>query len=402
MMTVSRTKVLPLITCLSLLAGCTAWLPQSQKLPAIDEDVVQTQSIPAPEVVAESTVVLPDAQPLDETLAAEELLAEEALAEEALAAAVEAMNQSQSVVIDDLPMDRLQLDRLPLVSLTQRAPQQQPLPEPESTLHAGRVEALCREIGSKLGSVSVSDCAGQSLVFADGFSVQDRVLLKKDFLPTNNAPTIKNNRILVMGGIHGDEYSSVSIMFRWMELLMSQQNTDFHWRFLPLTNPDGLLARRAMRQNANGVDLNRNFPSEDWNATAIEAWKRTTGSNPRRYPGPHAASEPETQWILRQIDEFDPLVIVSVHAPHDLLDFDGHVEAPLKIGMLQLSQLGVYPGSLGNYGGLNRGIPVITIELPSAGIMPNSREIQNMWVDLQEWLDRRSADLVNARSAAGD
>lgn len=396
-MTVSRTKVLPLITCLSLLAGCTAWLPQISKLPEIDEDVAQTQSITAPKVVVESSVLLPDAQPLKETQVAEDLLAEDALAQEALTAAVEAMNQSQSVLNESQPLESPSPD-----SLAQRVPQQQPLPAPESTLHAGRVEALCREIGGKLGSVSVGDCTGQNLVFADGFSVQDRVLVKKDFLPTIGVPNIRNNRILVMGGIHGDEYSSVSIMFRWMELLLSQQGTDFHWRFLPLTNPDGLLAHRAMRQNANGVDLNRNFPSEDWNATAIEAWKRTTGSNPRRYPGPYAASEPETQWILRQMDEFDPLVIVSVHAPHDLLDFDGHVEAPLNIGMLQLSQLGVYPGSLGNYAGLNRGIPVITLELPSAGIMPNSHEIQNMWADLQEWLDRRSADLVNANSAAGD
>jgi murein peptide amidase A len=328
-----------------------------------------------------SSLPVVDLPPADEPQ-----VTEAQLAEEALTAAVELMNQAQSEIVDTQPLIHHE---------------QQPTSSP-TPMHIARVESLCNEIGAKLGSVSVNDCSRQNLVFADGFSVQERVLVKKDFLPANSVAGISNNRILVIGGIHGDEYSSVSIMFRWMELLSSQQGTDFYWRFLPLTNPDGLLARNATRQNANGVDLNRNFPSDDWNATAIEAWKRTTGSNPRRYPGPHAASEPETQWILRQMEEFDPLVIVSVHAPHDLLDFDGHVEAPRRIGMLQLNQLGVYPGSLGNYGGLDRGIPVITLELPSAGIMPNAREIQNMWVDLQDWLIRRAADLANARSVAGD
>jgi len=373
MLAISRIRLPQFLLIACALAACVGPRPQLT-VPALPDE------IPAAEVVL--------LESLPEEQSAESQLAEVQLAEEALSAAVELMNQVQSEEFQK-PLTSLQAEQAMLAA------------EPTS-LHSDGVESLCREIGAKLGSVSVNDCNRQHLVFADGFSVQQRVLVKKDFLPANAAPVIANNRILVMGGIHGDEYSSVSIMFRWMELLSAQQNTDFHWRFLPLTNPDGLLARNATRQNANGVDLNRNFPSADWNATAIAAWKRTTGSNPRRYPGPDAASEPETQWILRQMEEFDPLVIVSVHAPHDLLDFDGHVEAPRRIGMLQLQQLGVYPGSLGNYGGLDRGIPVITLELPSAGIMPDSREIQSMWVDLQDWLSRRAIDLANAKAVAGD
>jgi hypothetical protein len=36
------------------------------------------------------------------------------------------------------------------------------------------------------------------------------------------------------------------------------------WRFIPVLNPDGLLAKPARRMNANGVDLNRNFPTPQW------------------------------------------------------------------------------------------------------------------------------------------
>ena len=281
---------------------------------------------------------------------------------------------------------------------TAPAPAPAPAPAQEAVapaVHQAAVNALCREIGNKLGSVSVNDCARQGLQFADGFSVNNRVLTTRDFLPEDLAEPL--SRVMIMGGIHGDEYSSVSIMFKWMDLLANQQDSEFHWRFLPLANPDGLLDGEATRQNANGVDLNRNFPSGDWERTALESWRRTTGSNPRRFPGHSPASEPETQWILEQIEEFKPVVIVSVHAPHGLLDFDGHVEAPLKIGHLHLQQLGVYPGSLGNYGGLNLGIPVITLELPSAGIMPSRAEIENMWVDLNKWLSDKAFGLTGSR-----
>lgn len=246
------------------------------------------------------------------------------------------------------------------------------------------VLALCREIGNKLGSVSVADCLAQNLVFGGAFTVQSRPIVVRDFLPEVDAS--EKPRILIMGGIHGDEYSSISIMFKWMALLSESDNKDFHWRFAPTVNPDGLLDGQAIRQNANGVDLNRNFPSDDWQDLAQDYWKNTTSRNPRRFPGDFPASEPEVQWVVEQINTFKPDVIVSVHAPYHLLDYDGPPEPPERIGELHLHLLGVYPGSLGNYAGINLGIPVITMELPSAGIMPNNDQITKMWNDLLEWL----------------
>lgn len=248
------------------------------------------------------------------------------------------------------------------------------------------VDRLCEQIGNKLGSVSVEDCMQQHFVFGGGFSVNQRPLVIKDYQPAD----ADGFRVLIMGGIHGDEYSSISILFKWLARF-SPDGVEgaFHWRFAPLVNPDGLLdGDKAKRQNANGVDLNRNFPSHDWNEKAVRYWQESTGRNPRRFPGEHAASEPEVQWVVQQIEEFQPDVIVSVHAPYHLLDFDGPAQAPSKIGELYLNQLGVYPGSLGNFAGLNREIPVVTLELPSAGIMPPAEQIDLMWRDLVAWLDR--------------
>ena len=51
-----------------------------------------------------------------------------------------------------------------------------------------------------------------------------------------------------------------------------------------------------------------------------------------------------------------------------------------------MNLLGTYPGSLGNYAGIQRKIPVVTIELPYAGIMPTNKEINGIWRDLVRWL----------------
>lgn len=255
--------------------------------------------------------------------------------------------------------------------------------------HQGLVDQLCAQIGDKLGSVDTEDCLQQSFRFGGGFSVNQRPLMIREFAPSSAAGN-DDFRVLIMGGVHGDEYSSISILFKWLALFEPQNlEGEFHWRFAPLVNPDGLLdGSQAKRQNANGVDLNRNFPSMDWNDTAASYWQESTGSNPRRFPGKSAASEPEVQWVVQQIEEFQPDVIVSVHAPYHLLDFDGPAQAPDKIGELYLHQLGVYPGSLGNFAGLNRRIPVVTLELPSAGIMPPPEQISLMWRDLVAWLDK--------------
>lgn len=348
--------------------------------------------LPEPQPDTQSSAPLPAAT-VDTQVAAQTPAESAAVEDVPQSAAVEDIPLAQSAAVESLTVDTLTVAES--VATVPVIPPAAPAPQTAAPIvHQAAVDTLCREIGNKLGSVSISDCTRQGLQFADGFSVKNRVLTKRDFVPEDLTEPV--SRVMIMGGIHGDEYSSISIMFKWMDLLAKQQDSEFHWRFMPLANPDGLLDGTATRQNANGVDLNRNFPSGDWERTALETWRQTTGSNPRRFPGHAAASEPETQWILEQIEEFKPVVIVSVHAPHALLDFDGPVEAPHKIGHLHLHQLGVYPGSLGNYGGLDLGIPVITLELPSAGIMPSRAEIENMWVDLNKWLSDKAPGLTGS------
>lgn len=250
------------------------------------------------------------------------------------------------------------------------------------------IKDLCSEIGNKLGSVSVNDCLEQNLALSNGWSVAGRPLAIKRYAAPEHE-LLASGRILVIGGIHGDEYAAVSISFRWMEFLNQQLPENFQWLVVPLANPDGLLQRKSQRQNARGVDLNRNFPAPNRGQTPLSQWHSRYGANPRRYPGPNPISEPETAWLVRQIEAFRPDVIISIHAPHDLVDYDGPPTAPHRIGALQLRRLGVFPGSLGNYAGLTLGVPVVTVELPHAGIMPNKKDIRAMWDGLITWLRKQ-------------
>lgn len=247
------------------------------------------------------------------------------------------------------------------------------------------LERACKNIGQRLASVDTEYCINAGLKLGDGASHRGMPFLYRDYLPGSSRRT--PYRVMLIGGIHGDELSSVSIVFQWMQKLDKERLQPFHWRVIPASNPDGLLSRPSSRTNARGVDLNRNFPTPDWKNTAQKYWIEKTRRDPRRNPGPGPMSEPESRWLTQQIAEFRPDAIVSVHAPFGILDFDGPLHPPQRFGYLRLQPLGVYPGSLGNYSGVNKGLPTITLELPHAGIMPTFDQSQRVWADMLTWLE---------------
>lgn len=268
-----------------------------------------------------------------------------------------------------------------------------------SYAQADEVSDTCHRIAKKLASVSMQQCMDRQLQFAGTWSEQQIPLLIKYYPPLEERSP--QARILLLGGIHGDEYSSVSIMFKWMAILDQHHSGLFEWQVVPLVNPDGMLRKKSQRTNANGVDLNRNFQNGDNPADSLQYWKQRTRSDPRRYPGSAALSEAETRWMTRLIEDFKPDAIVSVHAPYGIIDFDGPPDPPTHLGPLHLYLLGTYPGSLGNYAGKHLNIPVITVELPYAGIMPGEAETLRIWTDLVGWL-RNNIPKQTLENVAGE
>lgn len=177
---------------------------------------------------------------------------------------------------------------------------------------------------------------------------------------TGSSPENNSMRILVFSLIHGDETHAGVVGRFWMERLESIQPNN-HWRVIPVLNPDGVKAKS--RVNANKVDLNRNFPTKDWDQKAIQSWEKSSHRNLRRFPGPSAGSEPETQCAVKHIEDFKPQFVVSIHTPLKVLDFDGPKLAPPKFDLLPWKSLGHFPGSLGRFLWHERSTPVLTMEL---------------------------------------
>jgi murein peptide amidase A len=246
----------------------------------------------------------------------------------------------------------------------------------------------CKRVTPRLPGVSIAECQSSNLAPSGAQSRQGLPILMRRISAAPNGKGGSPIRILLLGGIHGDELTATAIVFQWMQWMQTPLAQEFQWSVAPLVNPDGLLAPKPKRVNANGVDLNRNFPTPGWEHDAKEYWARVTKSDPRRFPGRAPLSEPESKWVNDEMARFRPHVIISVHAPFGVLDFDGPVKPPRRFGRLIFNRVGVYPGSLGNYSGMHKNVPVITIELPNALTMPPEAEVRRIWLDMLTWIQR--------------
>ncbi len=264
-------------------------------------------------------------------------------------------------------------------------------------VEASVVRSQCTDYARRIGAIGFDRCLAAQLRLTGATSSQGRPILLRDIAANAAEDRL---RVLVLGTIHGDELTAPVLAFRWLQFASQQTaqassaatertSARVAWRFVPVVNPDGLLATPATRVNARGIDLNRNFPTPNWQQEAPRYWEQRTRRDPRRFPGRSPLSEPESRFIEQQLDAFSPDLIVSIHAPLGVLDFDGPAVPPHRLGRLYLDQVGVFPGSLGHYAGVHRGIPVVTIELPHALRAPTDAEMRHMWDDLLRWIDTR-------------
>lgn len=208
---------------------------------------------------------------------------------------------------------------------------------------------------------------------------------------------------IILCGVHGDEITPVKFCFDILDHLneiASDKNKKHSAEELknrlvivaPIVNPDSFFKKWPSRTNANGVDVNRNFPTRDFSSTAMKLWINRYKKDKRRYPGKTAMSEPETLFQVNLLKRYKPDKIISVHAPLTMLDYDGPADrhsggvvgSSANQLLIQMSEQAkgykiknypFFPGSLGNYAGNERNIPTYTLELPSS----DNRKSKKFW-----------------------
>ncbi|NQV16557.1 murein tripeptide amidase MpaA [bacterium] len=175
--------------------------------------------------------------------------------------------------------------------------------------------------------------------------------------------------ILILGSIHGDESLTTVLL---SESLRTIKPEDLRAGVILSANPDGVIA--GTRCNANGVDLNRNYPTGNWSPEPVFYRNQPAGpQNVALSPGAHAGSEPETVAMIELIGTLKPRLIVSLHGFLACID-DPHAsqiarDISQRTGMDLVPDVGYStPGSLGSWC-LEQNIHIITYEFPAAGII---------------------------------
>ena len=117
---------------------------------------------------------------------------------------------------------------------------------------------------------------------------------------------------LVVGVIHGSEPAGLRVIAQLRHMPLPP---NVHLWLVPTANPDGLAAGK--RQNAHGVDLNRNWPV---------GWRHNGVPWDGYYSGPRPMSEPENRAMRAFILQIKPALTIWYHQPLDLVyGSDRHV-----------------------------------------------------------------------------
>lgn len=175
--------------------------------------------------------------------------------------------------------------------------------------------------------------------------------------------SLKKGGVLVIGVFHGDEPQGKYLTEKYLE-----EFPDTNISFIPCLNPDGM--KKNTRVNSNGVDINRNFPCKNWAKTEKNEF----------FGGEKPASETETRFAVDTVERLSPKLILTLHAPYKIVNYDGDAEEISK----KISELTGYrvepsigyptPGSFGTWAGIERKIPVITLELDEEAELEELKE----------------------------
>ena len=195
--------------------------------------------------------------------------------------------------------------------------------------------------------------------------------------------------MLLTGLLHGNEAIGAMTLFEVLRQLVTDPWLLSRLRVtvLPVANPDAFASNLArlscgqrahQRGNADGVDLNRNFPripgARSWHPFSGSSWRRSP-----HYAGPHALSEPESRAVVEVAASLRPRLALGFHSFGELLLYPwAHTATPnprvadyMALGRAFRAGQGAVPWRVG----------------PSYGFYP-------VIGDLDDWLDAELGTLA--------
>ena len=184
-------------------------------------------------------------------------------------------------------------------------------------------------------------------------------------------------RVLWVGGIHGDEREGAiatrELPHAFADVPGAQSTVTL--TILEDVNPDG--TANGSRHNADGVDLNRNYPARNF--------------VPGRSYGRHPLDQPEAKALHELIEAERPHLVIVAHSwrGDHFVNFDGPAKELAELFAARSGyrvkpsdRIAPTPGSLGSWVGRTLDVPILTLEY-ERGTDP-----------LTAWLDTRAAILA--------
>lgn len=177
------------------------------------------------------------------------------------------------------------------------------------------------------------------------------------------------NALLLFSSIHGDEMGTTDILNQLVKEIsanLSLVATTTKLIIIPIANPDGYYDRTD-KLNANGVNLNLNFMTSDWQKYGPEG----------TYAGPEPFSEIESQILKAVVEQYKPIAMVAFHSEGALVSPENG-PASIALAKWYAKKTGYiffeewdYPGTATKWFEETTGKPAITVEL--------TRQLQSDW-----------------------
>lgn len=199
-----------------------------------------------------------------------------------------------------------------------------------------------------------------------------------------------SQRIIFAGATHGDEPSSKYILDSFINSLDANIGSIPKNRqiiVIPSVNPDGVAS--GSRTNARNVDLNRNFPANDWKEDVVmPGGKLNKGGG-----GNEPLSEPESKALANFILAQNPILVMNYHAIGSLAIANesgnsralatayGSLTGYAALGNNQLGNTFTHDttGALTDWLHDSHSIPAVLVELSTYGYNEFSGHSAAMW-----------------------